>query len=126
MFAIMKAIQNVENARALNEFKLTARRVLELATSEGARSMGLDAEIGTLTPGKRADLIMVDTRHINLAVITDPAHMLVEAAQPANVDTVVVDGRVLKRGGELVGVDIAEIVADARAALAGVRQRANW
>jgi cytosine/adenosine deaminase-related metal-dependent hydrolase len=126
MFAIMKAIQNVENARALNEFKLTARRVLELATSEGARSMGLDAEIGTLTPGKRADLIMVDTRHINLAVLTDPAHMLVEAAQPANVDTVVVDGRVLKRGGELVGVDIAEIVADARAALAGVRQRANW
>jgi cytosine/adenosine deaminase-related metal-dependent hydrolase len=69
---------------------------------------------------------MVDTRHINLAVLTDPAHMLVEAAQPANVDTVVVDGRVLKRGGELVGVDIAEIVADARAALAGVRQRANW
>jgi cytosine/adenosine deaminase-related metal-dependent hydrolase len=126
MFAIMKAIQNVENARALNEFKLTARRVLELATSEGARSMGLDAAIGSLTPGKRADLIMVDTRHVNLAVLTDPAHMLVEAAQPSNVDTVVVDGRVLKRGGELVGVDIAAIVADARAALAGVRQRANW
>jgi cytosine/adenosine deaminase-related metal-dependent hydrolase len=126
MFAIMKAIQNVENARALNEFKLTARRVLELATSEGARSMGLAAEIGSLTPGKRADLIMVDTRHINLAVLTDPAHMLVEAAQPANVDTVVIDGRVLKRGGELVGVDVAEIVAAARTAVASVRRRANW
>jgi cytosine/adenosine deaminase-related metal-dependent hydrolase len=126
MFAIMKAIQNVENARALDEFKLTARRVLELATSVGARSMGLDAAIGSLSPGKRADLIMVDTRHINLAVLTDPAHMLVEAAQPSNVDTVVVDGRVLKRGGELVGVDVAAIVADARTALAGVRGRANW
>jgi hypothetical protein len=52
--------------------------------------------------------------------------MLVEAAQPANVDTVVVDGRVLKRGGELVGVDVGAIVADAREALAGVLERANW
>ena len=126
MFAIMKAIQNVENARSLNEFKLTARRVLELATIEGARSMGVDAEVGSLTPGKRADLILVDTRDVNLAVLTDPAHMLVEAAQPANVDTVIVDGRVLKRGGELVGVDVAAVVADAREALAGVRARANW
>ena len=126
MFAIMKAIQNVENARALDEFKLTARRVLELATIDGARSMGVDSIVGSLTPGKRADLIMVDTRHINLAVLTDPAHMLVEAAQPSNVDTVIVDGRVLKRGGELVGVDVAAIVADARDALAGVRERASW
>ena len=126
MFAIMKAIQNVVNARALNELKLPARRVLELATIEGARSMGVDTEVGSLTPGKRADLIMVDTRHVNLAVLTDPAHMLVEAAQPANVDTVIVDGRVLKRGGQLVGVDVPAIVAAAREALAGVRERANW
>jgi cytosine/adenosine deaminase-related metal-dependent hydrolase len=126
MFAIMKAIQNVENARARDEFKLTARRVLELGTIEGARSMGLDATVGSLTPGKRADLILVDTRQINLAVLTDPAHMLVEAAQPANVDTVVVDGRVLKRAGELVGIDVAALVDETRAALSGVRQRANW
>jgi cytosine/adenosine deaminase-related metal-dependent hydrolase len=52
--------------------------------------------------------------------------MLVEAAQPANVDTVIVDGRVLKRGGELVDADVAGIVADARVALARVRQHANW
>jgi 5-methylthioadenosine/S-adenosylhomocysteine deaminase len=86
MFGIMKAIQNIENGRALNEFKLTARRVLELATIDGARSMGVDDVVGSLTPGKRADLIMVDTRAVNLAVMTEPAHMLVEAAQPANVD----------------------------------------
>jgi cytosine/adenosine deaminase-related metal-dependent hydrolase len=126
MFAIMKAIQNVENARARDEFKLTARRVLELATIGGARSMGLDATIGSLTPGKRADLILVDTRQLNLAVLTDPAHMLVEAAQPANVDTVVVDGRVLKREGQLVGVDVEALIDETRAALSGVRQRADW
>jgi len=126
MFAIMKAIQNIENARSLDEFKLSARRVLELATLEGARSMGLESEIGSLTPGKRADLIMVDTRHLNLAVLTDPAHMLVEAAQPSNVDTVVIDGRILKRNGTLTALDVDAVVDDARRALADVRRRAGW
>ena len=126
MFAIMKAIQNIDNGRARDEFKLPARRVLELATIGGARSMGLDQQIGSLVPGKRADLIMVNTRQVNLAVFSEPAHMLVEAAQPANVDTVVVDGRILKRGGELTTVDVGEIIDEAAAALTAVRQRAGW
>jgi cytosine/adenosine deaminase-related metal-dependent hydrolase len=126
MFAIMKAIQNVENARALNEFKLPARRVLELATIEGARSMGMDSKIGSLVAGKRADLIMVNTRDVNLAVFSDPAHMLVEAAQPSNVDTVMVDGRILKRGGKLTSIDTGQVADEARAALTALRKRAGW
>jgi len=126
MFAIMKAIQGIENGRARDEFKLPARRVLELATIDGARSMGLDEQIGSLVPGKRADLIMVNTRQVNLAVFSEPAHMLVEAAQPANVDTVVVNGRILKRGGDLTTVDVGEIIDEAAAALTAVRQRARW
>ena len=55
MFGIMKLVQNVENGTSENEFKLTARRVLELATIEGARSMGISNIIGSLTVGKRAD-----------------------------------------------------------------------
>jgi len=126
MFAIMKAIQNVENSRTENEFKLPARRVLELATIEGARSMGVDDRVGSLKPGKRADLIMVSTRDVNMGVFTDPAHMLVEAAQPSNVDTVVVDGRILKRRGKLMAYDTRQVVGQASAALAGVRKRGNW
>jgi 5-methylthioadenosine/S-adenosylhomocysteine deaminase len=126
MFAIMKAIQNVENGRALDEFKMPARQVLELATIGGARSMGLGDRIGSLVPGKRADLIMIDTRAVNLAVLTEPAHLIVEAAQPANVDTVVVDGRILKRGGKLTQVDTHAIVDAARKAYAGVRRRSGW
>jgi cytosine/adenosine deaminase-related metal-dependent hydrolase len=125
MFAVMKVTQGVENARAYDEFALPTRRVLELATIEGARSMGLDDIVGSLRPGKRADVIAVSTDAPNLAVFTDPAHMLVTAAQPANVDTVIVDGRVLKRHGELVGVDLGLIAREARAALAGVRERAE-
>ncbi|HVY65031.1 MAG TPA: amidohydrolase family protein [Gammaproteobacteria bacterium] len=126
MFAIMKAIQNVENGRALDEFRLPARRVLEIATIGGARSMGLGDRIGSLVPGKRADLIMIDTRAVNLAVVTEPAHLIVEAAQPANVDSVVVDGKFLKRGGRLTQVDTAAIVDAARRAYAGVHQRSGW
>jgi 5-methylthioadenosine/S-adenosylhomocysteine deaminase len=126
MFAIMKTIQNVANGRAQDEFRLPARRVLELATIDGARSMGLDRSIGSLVPGKRADLIMIDTRHVNLAVFTDPAHLLVEAAQPANVDTVIIDGRIVKRDGRLTSLDVGEIVADARETNALLRERSGW
>lgn len=126
MFAIMKVIQNVENVRAENEFKLPARRVLELATIEGARSMGLDDRVGSLKPGKRADLIMVNTRDVNMGVFTDPTHLLVGAGQPSNVDTVVVDGRILKRRGRLTAVNVEQVVGEASAALTALRKRANW
>jgi cytosine/adenosine deaminase-related metal-dependent hydrolase len=126
MFAIMKTIQGLENGRAESEFKLSARRVLELATIEGARSMGIDDKVGSLKPGKRADLIMVDTRAPNLGVFGDPAVMLVTAVQPANVDTVIVDGRILKRGGKLTALNVALIAKEAAEANAAVRKRANW
>jgi len=126
MFGIMKLIQNLENGEAENEFKLPARRVLELGTIEGARSMGMADKIGSLAPGKRADLIMVSTRDVNLAVFGDPAHMVVTAAQPANVDTVMVDGRILKRGGKLTAMNAAQIASEAAAANAALRKRANW
>ena len=61
-----------------------------------------------------------------MAVVTDPAHLVLESTGPENVDTVVVDGRILKRGGKLVAVDVPKVVADARSALAGVRERTKW
>jgi cytosine/adenosine deaminase-related metal-dependent hydrolase len=88
--------------------------------------MGIETQTGSLTPGKCADVIMIDTRHVNLGVFTDPAHMLVEAAQPSNVDTVIVDGRILKRAGRLTSLDTTEVVAEARNASVVLRGRADW
>ena len=124
MFAIMKLTQGLINATAHQEFACTARQALALGTIEGARSLGLDGVTGSLTPGKRADLILVATGHPNLGVLTDPAGLLVTAAQPGNVDTVLADGRILKRGGSLVTLDGERISAQAREALARVRARA--
>lgn len=126
MFEIMKGIQNIENGEALSEFKMPARRVLELGTIEGARSLGMDSQIGSIVKGKRADLIMVDTSAANLGIVTDPYETVVGAMQPANVDLVMVDGRILKRGGKLVALDVNQVVAEARAANAALRQRAGW
>jgi hypothetical protein len=56
----------------------------------------------------------------------DPAHLLVGSALPENVDTVVVDGRLLKRGGKLTALSVSNVVAEARKATDGIRQRANW
>src|SRR6516165_668995 len=126
LFTVLKLARDCENAKAESEFKMPARKALELGTIEGARSMGMDDRIGSLKPGKRADLIAISPNALNMAVVTDPAHLVLEATGPENVDTVVVDGRVLKRGGKLAALDTAKVVAGARAALAGVRERAKW
>ncbi|HEU5276553.1 MAG TPA: amidohydrolase family protein, partial [Xanthobacteraceae bacterium] len=123
LFAVLKLARDSENARAESEFKMPARKALELGTIGGARSMGIDRKVGSLVPGKRADLIAINTNALNMGVVTDPAHLVLEATGPDNVDTVVVDGRILKRGGKLTAINPGTVVAEARAALAGVRER---
>lgn len=126
LFGVLKLARDSENAKAESEFKMSARQALELGTIGGARSMGLGDRIGSLAPGKRADLIAISPSTLNMGVVTDPAHAVLEATGPENVDTVVVDGRILKRGGKLTTVDAPKVIAEARAALAGVRERTKW
>ena len=126
LFGLLKMVRNIENAKSHDEFKMPARRALELGTIDGARSLGLEDRVGSLKPGKRADVIMLSTQHLNMGVFTDPAHMVVESAQAENVDTVLVDGRVLKRGGKLTAVAVEQVLGDAEASLEAVRKRANW
>jgi 5-methylthioadenosine/S-adenosylhomocysteine deaminase len=126
MFGIMKLVQNLENGRSESEFKLPARRLVELATIEGARALGLADSTGSLKKGKRADLIMVSTRDINIGPFTEPATMLVDSAQGWNVDTVIVDGRILKRGGKLTAIDTGGLMEQAAAATKAIKEQANW
>jgi cytosine/adenosine deaminase-related metal-dependent hydrolase len=126
LFGVLKLARDCENANAQSEFKMTARKALELGTIGGARSMGMDDVIGSLKPGKRADLIAISPNALDMGVVTDPTHLVLEATGPENIDTVVVDGRILKRNGKLVGLDTPKVIAEARAALAGVRERTQW
>jgi 5-methylthioadenosine/S-adenosylhomocysteine deaminase len=123
MFGILKLLRNAENAKALNEFKLSTRRALKMGTIDGARALGIDDKVGSLTPGKRADLIMIQTNVITMGMFTDPTRVVIEAAEPSNVDTVVIDGRILKRGGKFTALEPGRIVADAIVTRDTLRQR---
>jgi len=123
LFGILKLLRNAVNAKAFNEFKLPARRALEMGTINGARALGIDHLVGSLTPGKRADLIMVQTNLVTMGVFTDPVHMIIEATEPSNVDTVVIDGRILKLGGKLTAMMPEKVIADASASLREVGKR---
>jgi len=126
LFENMKFLAAIENGRAESEFKFLPRRALEMGTIGGAQALGIDDRVGSLKPGKRADLIMVSTREPNIGVFTDPAHMLVEATESRNVELVVADGRIMKRDGKLVGLDAGAAVADAAAAFRRLRSQASW
>jgi 5-methylthioadenosine/S-adenosylhomocysteine deaminase len=125
MFSIMRLTLGLARGQAESEFELSARRVLEMATIDGARGLGLGDVTGSLTPGKRADLIMVRADEVNSAPLTDAPNVIALAAQPSNVDTVVIDGRILKRDGELTAIDEERVVREAREALAALLARAG-
>ena len=101
---------------------LPARDVLWMATRAGARTLGLEHEIGSLEVGKRADLIVVDRDRPHLAPGPDPYSTLVYAARGSDVRTTIVDGEVLVDDFVPLRVDRAQVVAEARAggARAGV------
>ncbi|MBM3940217.1 MAG: amidohydrolase family protein [SAR202 cluster bacterium] len=98
---------------------------LRMATIGGAEALGLEDRIGSLTPGKLADVIVVDPSGVNFAPRGDLVSQLVFCGQPANVRDVIVGGRVLKRCGRLAGVAVKEAVRDAERAAASVWGRAR-
>jgi 5-methylthioadenosine/S-adenosylhomocysteine deaminase len=125
-FACMRMLYSLHQHRLGSRVKLTSRRLVELATIDGAHDLGISRTVGSLTPGKRADLILVRTSDINMSPMGDPFEALVGLAQPSNVDTVVIDGRILRRGGRFVALDPAQIMRDAADSAAALRERANW
>jgi cytosine/adenosine deaminase-related metal-dependent hydrolase len=82
---------------------LHQRDMLRLATIEGAQVWNMEGEIGSLTPGKQADIITVDMTSPHLDGYGDPVATLVLGAGPADVETVIVGGDIVKQGGRLVG-----------------------
>lgn len=86
---------------------LGVRDALRWGTANGAHAMGLEDRIGSLTPGKQADVIVVGGRRLNMVPMADPVGCLVAQANPSNVEHVLVAGRFVKRDGELVAQDVA-------------------
>ncbi|MFI1393707.1 amidohydrolase family protein [Streptomyces sp. NPDC020681] len=104
-FAAERARVNAECWQAdtpVPDTMLTARRMLEIATVNGAHVAGLEDRTGSLTPGKRADVIAIDGTALNVAPVIDPVAAITLCADVSNVETVIVDGTVRKRDGRLL------------------------
>jgi cytosine/adenosine deaminase-related metal-dependent hydrolase len=87
---------------------LTHRDVLEFATIDGARACALEHRIGSLVPGKQADIVLLNVNAINTAPMVDPIATIVVFADTSNVDSVFVAGKAVKRNGQLVDADLAK------------------
>ena len=105
---------------------LPALRALELMTIEGARALGLEREIGSLEPGKKADLAILDLQRLHVAPFGGKvASQLVYAAHAEDVVATMVDGRLLVEGGRLLALDQDEVIARARRSADRVAHRAQ-
>lgn len=112
MFTQIRAAFGAERARVnadcwkanlpVPETMLTARQMLEIATRNGAHVAGVEERTGSLTPGKRADVVAIDATALNVAPVHDAAAAVTLSADVSNVDTVIVDGVIRKRDGRLV------------------------
>jgi 5-methylthioadenosine/S-adenosylhomocysteine deaminase len=103
---------------------LTAPDLLRMATRDGARTLGLETEIGSIEVGKRADLIVIARDRAHLATSPDPYSAVVYAARPSDVRTTIVDGEVVVDDFRLIREDLDAIVAEARREAAALAARA--
>jgi 5-methylthioadenosine/S-adenosylhomocysteine deaminase len=121
MFTQMRAAFGAERARVnatcweantgVPDTMPTARTMLEMATINGAHVAGLEDRTGSLTPGKKADVVLVDARAVNVAPVIDPVAAVVLCADVSNIETVLVDGRFRKRDGVLLA-DLDKVISE--------------
>src|SRR6202521_5846224 len=134
VFSIMRAAFTLQRAllndRALAGEKnlpplVTCRDVIEFATIAGARVAHLDGKIGTLTPGKEADIILLGTERINIFPLNNVPGTVVTLMDTSNVEHVFIAGKVMKWQGKLVGVDLTGLRRQIEKSRDGLLARTN-
>ena len=108
-FTTMRALQWSHKQRSDVDRTLEPKRIVEIATIGGAAALQLDKEIGSLTPGKRADIILVQKTDINMVPVIDPYYSLVYSGGPGNMRTVIIDGNIVIHDGTHSTVDVSEV-----------------
>ena len=123
MFGAIKTAALLQKVHHLDPEAMTAPEVLKMATIGGAEALGLEQSIGSLEPGKRADIQLLDGNGPELAVLHDPFQQIVFGATPRSVAEVWVDGRKRVEASATLGVDRVALAAEAREAAAGIARR---
>ncbi len=110
----MKLAAIIHKSISFDPTAVPAEDVLEMATINGAKALGLADQIGSLEIGKKADFVAIDMRKIHLQPWFNPVSAVVYAATGRDVEMTVVDGRIVVQGGKLVTMDEGEIIAEAQ------------
>jgi 5-methylthioadenosine/S-adenosylhomocysteine deaminase len=108
MFQEMDTAAKLEKSARLDPTVMSARTVLHMATSNGAKVLGLDRLVGTLEPGKKADIVIVDMNKPHLTPLYNEYSHLVYAVNGADVDTVLINGRIVMQNRRLLTINEAE------------------
>jgi 5-methylthioadenosine/S-adenosylhomocysteine deaminase len=106
LFLEMDTAAKLHKVDRMDPTVLDAQTVLRMATVDGARALGLEGLTGSLEPGKRADLIVVNTRRPHMVPMHHPVSQLVYAARGSDVETVVINGRLVVQGGRILTFDV--------------------
>lgn len=123
MFNTMRVAVGLQRAKSLQAgICPTVADVLRMATVNGAELLDMFDRIGSLTPGKKADVMLVNPGDVNFAPRVEWVSQIVLNGQPVNVEWVFIDGRPLKSKGEMVGVNVEAIVEAAQKAATRIRQ----
>jgi cytosine/adenosine deaminase-related metal-dependent hydrolase len=125
MFGVLKCAALLQKVSRLNPAAMTAPEVLEMATLGGARALGMEGAIGSLSVGKRADVVLLDGNTPELAAIHDPFQQVVYCATARCVSDVWVDGALRVRDGEVAGVGLPALCTEARDAAIDLARRAG-
>ncbi|MCJ7622065.1 MAG: amidohydrolase family protein, partial [Anaerolineaceae bacterium] len=125
MIRDMRLTSYLANLRENDPTVVPAETVLELATINGAKAMGLGEKIGSIEVGKKADFIIIDMDKPHLTPAGDPVSTIVYAANGSDVDTVVIDGKIIMQGREVLTLDEPAIIEKARHQFSELTKRAN-
>ena len=110
MFEEMKTAAYLQKVNTMEPTSIKAYDILKMATIEGARVLGLDNEIGTLEPGKKADMIFIRTDKLHLCPDNDVCTNIVYSANGADVDTVMIDGKLIMQNRKMINLDEKEVM----------------
>ena len=113
MIREMKTASLLQKARLLDPLVMNAEAVLEIATINGARALGLQKEIGSIEIGKKADMILVRLKEPHLMPIISPLSNLVYAAEGSDVDTAIIDGKIIMENRVVKTLDESKILKQA-------------
>ena len=121
LFHEMDMVAKLHKVETFDPTVMDARTVVEMATIEGARVIGLDKHTGSLEVGKQADLIIIDTQTPHLMPIYHPESHIVYTAKSSDVRDVVVDGCILVKNRNVLSLDVEEIMARVRTIAAEIK-----